>query len=182
MASDGEVQLKIQTLAELRDMYITYHVLIHGSQAGTRGQRTQQEISYYTGGPKDKKNIECYGCGRKGHYKRECRRKNEWEAHALKKKGERASTANTTKDSPDPPQPPDERKTSTRRQKRLLRKKKKEEDELHYAFAARSRPSNKSVEKYKAMSAKDALPVKDLPPRDICGNVKKFLKLLCFFT
>ena len=30
MVSNGEVKLKIQTLAELRDMYITYHVLIHG--------------------------------------------------------------------------------------------------------------------------------------------------------
>ena len=40
MVNAGNVELTTKTLAELRDKYITYHVLIHGSQAGTRGHRT----------------------------------------------------------------------------------------------------------------------------------------------
>ena len=146
MVNNGNIGLKVDTLAGLRESYITFHVLIHGSQNGTRGQRTQQEVSYFTGGPRDKKNVECYGCGRKGHSKRDCRRKNEWESYALKKKGERASAANTTKDSPDPPQPPDDTKKNKRRQKRLLNKLKAEKEELHFAFAARQQPWEKSVE------------------------------------
>ena len=51
MVNAGKVELTTKTLAELRDKFITYHVLIHGSQAGTRSQRTQQEVSYYAGTP-----------------------------------------------------------------------------------------------------------------------------------
>ena len=174
MVENRQIGLKVDTLAELRERYITFHVLIHGSQNGTQGQRTQQEVSYYTGGtPRDKKNVECYGCGRKGHYKRDCRRKNEWESYALKKRGEKASAANPTKESPEPPQPPDDSKKNKRRQKRLLNKKQAKEEELHFAFAARQTPWEKSVEFFEAMSNIDDSNDKDLPPRGISGNAER---------
>jgi Zinc knuckle len=36
-------------------------------------KKTSKERSMHKGAMKDNKNITCYGCGKKGHFKSECR-------------------------------------------------------------------------------------------------------------